>query len=276
MTAFRNRENLAERTSEAWRPPRFSPPGGRFNAILARARRFLDLQAASIWHDVAAVVPEYHGVILDVGCGAQPHRPLLHPDAQYVPIDTVDAKQHFGYETPDTRYFSGDRWPVDDGSVNVVLCTEVLEHVLEPRRLLNEAHRCLQPGGRLLLTVPFAARWHFIPHDYWRFTPSSLKYLLGSAGFGNVVVYARGNAVTVACYKTMALLLPLLLPQHGGKLLRFAIAALCFLPLAPILFAFACIAQLSLRGRGGDDCLGYTVLADAIQSEVARSAEPGL
>ena len=216
MTALCMRENLAERTAENWRPPQFKPPGGRLAAIAAGARRFFDLQAGSIWRDVAAELPSCRGVVLDVGCGAQPHRPLVHRDAEYIPIDTADAKDHFGYETPNTRYFSGDCWPVDDGSVDLVLCTEVLEHVLEPRRLLAEAKRCLRSGGRLLLTVPFAARWHFIPHDYWRYTPSSLKQLLRSAGFQSIAVYARGNAVTVACYKVMALLLPLLMPQAAA------------------------------------------------------------
>jgi SAM-dependent methyltransferase len=261
MATLRARENLAERTAEAWRPPQFKPPGGRLAAVLAGVRRFFDLQAGSIWRDVAAELPSCRGVVLDVGCGAQPHRPLVHRDAEYIPIDTADAKEHFGYEVPNTRYFSGDRWPVEDSSVDLVLCTEVLEHVLEPRRLLDEARRCLRPGGWLLLTVPFVARWHFIPHDYWRYTPSSLKYLLTSAGFENIAVYARGNAVTVASYKGMALLLPLLLPQHGNRCLRLGKSLLFAVPLAPIMIALACIAHLSLRGRGGDDCLGYTALA---------------
>ena len=88
--------------------------------------------------------------------------------------------------------------------------------------LLAEAHRTLRPGGRLLLTVPFAARWHFVPNNYWRFTPSSLRHLLEAAGFGDVAVYARGNAFTVACYKAVALVLPHLFPQRGGAKARAA------------------------------------------------------
>ena len=68
-------------------------------------------------------------------------------------------------------------------SVENVLATETLEHVSRPVRFLAEARRCLSPGGRLMLTVPFAARWHYIPHDYWRFTPSGLRQLLTDAGF---------------------------------------------------------------------------------------------
>jgi len=143
---------------------------------------------------------------------------------------------------------------------DVVLCTEVLEHVLDPRAMLAEAHGALRPGGRLLLTVPFAARWHFVPHDYWRFTPSSLKHLLEGAGFRDVVVWARGNALTVACYKAMALLLPLLMPQNvsAGKSVALRLLGL---PTVPPFVALAVVANLSLRARGGDDCLGYTVTA---------------
>ena len=110
------------------------------------------------------------------------------------------------------------------------------------------------------MTIPFAARWHFIPYDYWRFTPSSLNHLLTTTGFHSVRVYARGNACTVACYKVMTLLLLLLMPQAvsslAGLLLR--LVGLVFLPLFLLL---ALIANLSLRGSGGDDCLGYTVFA---------------
>ena len=250
-------------TLENWRPPAFKPPSTRLAMILAGVRRFFDLQAGSIWRDVAAELPYCRGVVLDVGCGAQPHRPLLNRDAEYVAIDTVDAKEHFGYEIPNTRYFSGDRWPVADETIDLVLCTEVLEHVLEPLRLLQEARRCLRPDGRIMLTVPFAARWHFIPHDYWRYTPSSLKHLLTSAGFNDIAIYARGNAVTVASYKVMALLLPLLMPQHGNRWVRLCKSLLLAVPLAPIMISLACIAQMSLRWPGGDDCLGYTALAAA-------------
>jgi SAM-dependent methyltransferase len=251
---------MVVRQGEGWRPPLFPFPAGGFGRWVAAARRFLDVQAGSGWADLSAVLPVVRGVAVDVGCGAQPFRPLFHPSVTYIGIDTADAKAHFGYEVPDTRYFTGDRWPVDDASADFVLCTETLEHVPDSARFLAEAARVTKPGGHILLTVPFAARWHFIPHDYWRFTPSSLDRLLRSAGFGDVAVYARGNSVTVACYKVMALILPLLMPQGRGPAATW-ILRLAALPLLPALVVLAGIAQVSLRGRGGDDCLGYTVLA---------------
>src|SRR5437588_280735 len=70
--------------------------------------------------------------------------------------------------------------------------------------------------GRLVLTVAFAARWDFVAWDYERFTPSGLDRLLQGAGFRSVEVYARGNELTVACYKVMALILPLLFGAKAG------------------------------------------------------------
>ena len=112
----------------------------------------------------------------------------------------------------------------------------------------------------MLLTVPFAARWHYIPYDYWRFTPSSLKSLLAEAGFRNVAIYARGNEITVACYKVIALMLPLLMPQGKSPLVTVALRLLG-LVLAPLFLILAAVGNLSLRGKGGDDCIGYTLLA---------------
>jgi SAM-dependent methyltransferase len=221
----------------------------------------LDLQAGSIWRDLKAELAQSHGSVLDVGCGAQPYRPLVHPGDRYQGIDIVNAKAYFGYEVPDTLYYDGDRWPVPSASAGLVLCTETLEHVADPGAFLSEASRVTRPNGKLLLTVPFAARWHYIPHDYWRYTPSSLRTLLEGHGFENVAVFARGNALTVACYKVMALILPLLMPAGAGRVRAMLLRALGVL-LSPLLVFLAVVANLSIAwARQRDDCLGYTAIA---------------
>ena len=93
-------------------PPGHAPDGPGSSAA---ARRFLDLQAGSIWNDLAASCPQSRGVVLDVGCGAQPYRHLLVPTATYKAIDYAGAERHFGYSMPDTTYYEGDRWPIADG-----------------------------------------------------------------------------------------------------------------------------------------------------------------
>lgn len=253
------RENFALRKSERWQPPAFRPPTRRRDRAIAAARRLLDLQAASCWHDLKLMLADARGDVLDVGAGAQPYRPLLPADVRYRAIDVAAAREVFGYDVPGTEYFEGGRWPVEDASIDVVLATETLEHVLEPDAFLAEARRVLRTGGRIVLTVPFAARWHYIPHDYWRYTPSSLLNLLETARFRSVVVYARGNEVTVACYKLMALILPALRPPDGGIRAKRVMAVLAL----PALAALALIGHLSMRGDGGVDCLGWTAAAAA-------------
>src|ERR1700735_1822340 len=127
QAAFSRRTNIVEASSETWRPQLFSAKTTPFSKLLARVRRFFDIQAGSAWRDLSAVLPSLQGTALDVGCGAQPFRSLGNPPAVYLGIDTDAAKAHFGYEMPNTTYFSGDLWPVADASVNVVLSTETLE-----------------------------------------------------------------------------------------------------------------------------------------------------
>jgi SAM-dependent methyltransferase len=61
---------------------------------------------------------------------------------------------------------------------DVVLCTEVLEHLPEPQQAIDEMHRVLKPGGTLLLTTRFLFPIHDAPHDYFRFTKYGLRHLL--------------------------------------------------------------------------------------------------
>jgi SAM-dependent methyltransferase len=254
------RTDMTGKSGEVWRPPLFRREDSFPRKVLAGVRRFADLQAGSIWRDLAQILPQVTGQVLDVGCGAQPYRILFSDKTVYLGIDTIESGASFGYENSETRYFEGSTWPVEDASIDFVLCTETLEHVRSPEALLHEAYRCLRRGGTLLLTVPFAARWHFIPHDYWRFTPSGLDYLLSQTGFVGRHVYARGNAATVACYKALALLLRLAMPQSGSLPVR-VLLMVCFLPLLPLAVLVATLGNITMRGNGGDDCLGYTAIA---------------
>ena len=44
--------------------------------------------------------------------------------------------------------------PFKDASFDLVVCTEVLEHMLWPHNVLNEIYRVLEPGGNLVASVP--------------------------------------------------------------------------------------------------------------------------
>lgn len=253
------RESLNGRRAEGFRPPAHQRARSLAGSALLAARRFADLQYGSIHRDLARLLPGVRGSIADIGCGAQPFRDLLSPSVHYIGADIAESEAHFGYRVPDTRYYQGERLPLADGEVGHVLCTETLEHVPEPIALLRELARIVAPGGRLILTVPFAARWHFIPHDYWRFTPSGLDRLLTQAGFRDIRVYPRGGALAVAGYKALGWVL-LMLAGGGGTLRPAArLVGACALPLAA-LAALAGNLGLAFPGSA-EDTLGYTVLA---------------
>ena len=67
---------------------------------------------------------------------------------------------------------------IADATFDVVLCTEVLEHLPEPQQAVDEMFRVLRPGGQLLLTTRFLFPIHDAPHDYFRYTKYGLRHLL--------------------------------------------------------------------------------------------------
>jgi SAM-dependent methyltransferase len=261
ISVFAPRKNLVDRRSESWKPQSHAKAATSPSRIAAAQRGLFDLQFGSVSNDVSRFLNTVRGRMLDVGCGNQPFRHLVPTGVEYIGIDRRENLDDFEYSNSETLYFTGDRWPVKDEDFDTIVCTEVLEHIPDPVIFLAEAHRSLVRGGRIFLTVPFAARWHYIPHDYWRYTPSCLHRLLSSGGFEEIEVYSRGNESTVACYKAMALILPFLFPQHGSLLAGIARRSLGLLFL-PAFVALALFAHLSLRqSREADDCLGYTVVA---------------
>lgn len=81
-------------------------------------------------------------------------------------------------------------------SYDVIVCTQVLEHIANPFLAAAELDRILKPGGHLLLTVPAAYPYHAIPRDYWRFTRDSLQVLFGER-FPDLQIIPYGNRLTV-------------------------------------------------------------------------------
>ena len=255
------REDLSGHDREGFRPPPLGRARGRLGSSKRLLRRIADLQFGSIWRDLSALLPAVRGRLADIGCGAQPFRDLLSPDVRYIGVDIAGSEEKFGYRAPDIRHIHGDLLPLADGEADTVLCTETLEHVLEPRRFLCELARVLVPRGRLILTVPSAARWHFIPYDYWRYTPSGLGSLLAEAGFCEVRIYARGGVLAVAAYKVLGLVLLLLAGcgRRGMAGLPWRALGVCLLPVG----AAALVAgNFGIYYPGTtDDTLGFTVLA---------------
>lgn len=74
------------------------------------------------------------------------------------------------------------------GTFDIIVCTEVLEHTLNPFLAVNEIHRLLKPGATLIMTTPFNFRIHGPLPDCWRFTEYGIKALLKD--FENIKIEA--------------------------------------------------------------------------------------
>jgi len=150
--------------------------------------------------------------VLDLGCGAGRFVAALRDaGADPVGVEVAEAaleRARRNAPGADLRLAEpGGGLPLEHRSVDLVWCSEVLEHVADTAHLLLEARRVLRPGGRLLVTVPFHGRVkgallaltrfdaHFDPlGQHLRFyTRGSLTRTLRHAGFDPVSVRPWGG-----------------------------------------------------------------------------------
>lgn len=167
-----------------------------------------------------AVVPALRarakGDLLDAGCGTQPFRTMLEEQVErYVALD-IEAR------SDDVDYIADveDMAVVPTASMDTVLCSEVLEHVPHPATAAGELARVLKPGGALIVTVPFMARLHEEPHDYFRYTRHGLRQLLVEAGFEIDEIVETGSLFSFLGHQVSVVLLGL--TWHRPVLRRLA------------------------------------------------------
>lgn len=118
--------------------------------------------------------------VLDVGCGLRPYETFFS-HAKYTGIDVAESGRLAEGKKIDFE-FDGVNIPFKDNSYDIVICTEVLEHAIQPEGLLKEITRVLDSEGRLFLTVPFIWGLHELPFDFRRYTTVGIKSEIEKAG----------------------------------------------------------------------------------------------
>jgi SAM-dependent methyltransferase len=128
---------------------------------------------------VTDYVPEGGGArVVDFGCGTRPYEPLFERrKTQYIGVDIGPNPQ------ADLVMKPGERVPLEDGAADVVVSSQVLEHVVDVEGYLAECRRLLKPGGMLLLSTHGTWLYHPYPTDVRRWTCWGLRHDIGKIGF---------------------------------------------------------------------------------------------
>jgi SAM-dependent methyltransferase len=124
--------------------------------------------------------------LLDVGAGHQPYKKYFDK-CIYESCDNKEVIEEVKYNIGDIEHtFYSDinkNIPQPDNSYDIILCSEVLEHVYNPSNTIKEINRVLKKDGILILTAPQCAGEHQLPHHYFNFSINGLRYLLENNNF---------------------------------------------------------------------------------------------
>lgn len=140
--------------------------------------------------------------ILDAGAGEQQfkkfcsHLEYVSQDfAQYKPeqLDSGLQMEKWDYGKLDIISDIASI-PEANESFDAIMCTEVFEHIINPRDAIKEFSRLLKKNGNLIITAPFCSLTHFAPyHFYSGFNKFFYEEELRENGFYNIEIIANGN-----------------------------------------------------------------------------------
>jgi SAM-dependent methyltransferase len=182
---------------------RRSPPlGSPTWAVRAPLAAWLREEAARAGRDLGG----YR--VLDVGCGPKPYFPFFEPFAsEYVGVDIDNPAAELEGAAEDL--------PVPDGSFDVVLCTQVLEHALDPALAVSELSRVVAPGGRVLASTHGVQVYHPSPkEDLWRWTHAGLERLFTEHGTWDAVTVRPGSGTTACVGMVLSIYVDLLVRKR--------------------------------------------------------------
>jgi SAM-dependent methyltransferase len=146
------------------------------------------------------------------------------------------------------------RIPLADATADAVVVQAVLEHVLDPTRVVDEIHRVLRPNGLVYAETPFLQHVHAGAHDFTRYTSSGHRYLFRRfdeldagvvAGVGTSLLWSLEHAAR-----------GLLRSPSAGRAVRLAFGWLRLLDrVVPTAYAVDSASALYFLGRRSDHTL---------------------
>lgn len=167
-----------------------------FNRIkfLSRSRYFPRMLQRK--HMLNEAADQHYDTIVDVGGGQSKYIKILKCN-QYITTDIEDRIGDGSVVIADANI----KLPFNNEFADLIICTEVLEHLHSPGVALSEMFRVLKPGGKIVITVPFVWPEHEVPVDFYRYTQWGLLNLMQTAGFERIKIKNTN------CYSTTILCL---------------------------------------------------------------------
>jgi len=107
------------------------------------------LSVKDLYSDLHRTLPRLRGNLVDVGCLGKPYARWLTGVASHVGLDVTPAA------TVDYVIREGERWPLESGAFQSLLCSQVLEVVEDVPHVVREIERVLEPGGIAVISTPF-------------------------------------------------------------------------------------------------------------------------
>ena len=141
-----------------------------------------------------AGLKDFSGVVLDIGAADRWIECLLSKSTYYVAFDYPATAQHMYGTYPDV-FGDAARLPFKNASFDGVICLEVLEHVADPKAVMQEIGRVLKPGGSGWISMPFLYPLHDAPFDFQRYTHYGLQRDARLAGLEIVSLNKNGHAL---------------------------------------------------------------------------------
>lgn len=146
--------------------------------------------------------------VLDLGCGeggsVEQFR-SVDPEVRWLGVD-LDQSPEVARRTrtdAEFRTFDGQSIPVEDGSVDLVYCKQVLEHVRRPEPLIHDVARCLDAGGWFAGSTSQLEPFHSL--SVGNLTPYGLTLLLEDAGLELIEVRPGIDGLTLIVHRGLGM-----------------------------------------------------------------------
>lgn len=232
-----------------WKETKYTIQNSRL--VPTEDRRFLNgssyLIAAITADYYSKYIPKYvKGTTADLGCGFAPMYQYYKKYADRVICIDWEKSLHKN-KILDIRCDLSQTLPLENESIDTVILSDVLEHIITPKLLFMEIYRVLKSNGMVLLNTPFAYPEHEKPYDYFRYTEFFYRRMAKELGYEPVVIKKVGGEKEV-----IVTLIGKYLEMHWTSSIAFAkwINA----------FSYKCWKRAPQISEKGNICLGYFVV----------------